>query len=453
MHAKAVVLWHNQMGGSVASRRKNIVLISMDDAFSFWRYRDVFGVRLETPNFDRICSQAAAFHAAYCQSPLCGPSRASFMSGKPPPQTGIYGNKTKAFDVLDPRSMWQYRLKQDGYYCSSGGKVHHGFKPLPQAVHDILYSDQPKRFPVDLRIRPDIPQVSNGGNGGGVSTTDPAHDVNYHDAHSAKSFANFLESYEGDAPFYREVGFFSPHSPFITPLRFKQMYPFTDFQTPPAWDNPFERSPAASKAVARNFKTQNLRNWRKSVRNYFAAFSHGDHHLGTVWDALMASPHAANTVVVILTDHGHHLGENRRFGKSTLYEQSALVPMIIYDPDDAQARVVNDPVALLDAGPTILDYAGLAVPPDLVGRSLRPVVRGTPADPHRAVATYNPHGSAIRKGKYRFIRYNDGTTELYDLESDWWQQRNLAPDHPDHAAMQAAHADLCQSHGLTLSAA
>ncbi|MEQ6249035.1 sulfatase-like hydrolase/transferase [Sulfitobacter sp. HNIBRBA3233] len=433
--------------------RKNIVLISFDDAFSYWHYRDVFGLRLQTPNLDRICAQSTAFHAAYCQSPLCGPSRASFMSGKTPPQTGVYDNRKKIYDVVQPQDMWQVRLKDDGYFCSSGGKVHHGFRPLPEKIHSVLYSDKRKHFRIDLKLREEFEQSRSGGNGEGISTTNPKDDGYYHDAHSAKSFVKFLEDYDGDAPFYREVGFFSPHSPFITPLPYKQMYPFKEFDYPAEWAEGFDRSAFADKNVRLNFKTQNTRHWRKSVRNYYSAFTHGDHHLGTVWDALMASPHADNTVVVILTDHGHHLGENQRFGKSTLYEQTCRVPMIIYDPDLRRPQVVNDPVALLDAGPTVLDYAGLPPPEDCFGRSLRPMVDGTAQDPDRAVPTFNHHGSAIRKGNYRFIRYRDGTTELYDLEQDWWQQRNLGTAHPDHAAMAQAHAACCLAHGLDLTGA
>jgi arylsulfatase A-like enzyme len=422
-------------------KRRNIVLISLDDAFSFWHYRDLFGIRLQTPNLDRICEKSTAFHNAYCQSPLCGPSRASFMSGKPPPQTGIYGNRSKAFELMDPNDMWQCRLKDDGYYCSSGGKVHHGFKPMPKNVHDVLYSDEPKRFPIDLKLRKDVARSSNGGNGGGISSIDPKDDVRYYDAHSSKSFADFLENYDRDEPFYREVGFFSPHSPFITPLRFKQMYPITDFHYPDAWKNDFDRSPTSDRVVRRNFKTWQQRHWRKSVRNYFAAFSHGDYHLGRVWDALMASRHAGNTVVILVSDHGYHLGENGRFGKSTLYEQSALVPLIIHDPDDAQPRIVREPVALLDVGPTVLDYAGLPALPEFSGRSLRSVVNGKTAARDRVVGTFNPHGASIRKASYRFLRYNDGTTELYNIDDDWWQQRNLGVNHPEYAAIEQAFVD------------
>ena len=427
--------------------QKNVLLISFDDAFSFWHYKTIFGAELQTPNLDRICAESTAFHAAYCQSPLCGPSRASFMSGRTPHQTRVFDNDTSVFEAVPPREMWPYRLKSAGYFCSSGGKVHHGFKPLQEEIHEVLYSDHRKGFRIDTKLREEFEQSRSGGNGGGISTTDPNDDGYYHDAQSAASFVDFVGSYDGSAPFYREVGFYSPHSPFITPHRFKEMYLVSAFQMPASWSEGFQNCAFSDVTVRKNFGLDNARKWKKSVRNYFSAVSHGDHHLGTVWDALKASPYADNTMVVILTDHGHHLGERSRFGKSTLWEQSALVPFIIHDPERPEPRVVNDPVALLDVGPTILDTLGLGAMEQCAGRSLRPVVEGGEADPERAVPTFNPIGSAIRKGRYRFIRYRDGSTELYDIEADWWQQKLLGPDHPAYAGMAVAHRACCADYG------
>ena len=130
--------------------RKNILLISFDDAIAVWRYKGIFGVPLHTPNFDRICAQSTTFHAAMCQAPICGPSRASFMSGKAPHQSGVLTNKTPVFSKIAPQDMWPYRLRQAGYFCSSGGKVHHGFRPLPPGHHAVLYSDERKHFRIDL---------------------------------------------------------------------------------------------------------------------------------------------------------------------------------------------------------------------------------------------------------------------------------------------------------------
>ncbi|WP_223425113.1 sulfatase-like hydrolase/transferase [Tateyamaria pelophila] len=132
-------------------KQKNVILISLDDAISYWHYKNVFGAELIIPNLDRICEQAIAFTSAYCQSPLCGPSRASFMFAKPPHHTGIFGNKRDVFTKVPPTEIWSYKLKQNGYYCSSGGKVHHGYKPLSPDVHEILYTDMRKSFPIDLQ--------------------------------------------------------------------------------------------------------------------------------------------------------------------------------------------------------------------------------------------------------------------------------------------------------------
>ena len=116
--------------------RKNVVLVAIDDGFAFWRYRTTFGATLQTPNLDRIMAQSTIFTSAYCQVPICGPSRASAMSGLSPFETGVLDNYISIFDKLRPEQMWQYRLKRAGYYCSTAGKVHHGFKPLARPYNE-----------------------------------------------------------------------------------------------------------------------------------------------------------------------------------------------------------------------------------------------------------------------------------------------------------------------------
>lgn len=429
--------------------KHNIVLISFDDAIAFWKYKKLFGAELQTPNLDRIMAVSTTFQAAYCQSPLCGPSRASFMSGRSPIETGILDNRIKAFSILKPQDIWSHDLKRDGYFCSSGGKVHHGYVPLPDEIHNQLYSDARKFFPRDLRVRPGIKTKASGGAGGGISTLDPEDDAGYYDAQSAQSFANFIAEYNGAAPFYREVGFFSPHNPFITPIRFKNLYRVGDFQYPAEWGDELEESAERSDVVRVNFKTFKKRHWQKSVRNYFSAISHGDHHLGTVWDALQSSRHAGNTIVVLLTDHGLHLGENRRFGKSTLLEQVANVPFIIHDPDRPVRREVQDPVGLIDVGPTVLSMVGLPAPAHNLGRSLVPLMNGAETSPGRAVPTLQSDGVSIRMGRYRFTKYRSREATLHDLVDDWWQQRELGPDHPSYDELSGAHRAICAEYGAT----
>jgi len=415
----------------VAIAKKNILFISLDDAVSFWHYRHVFGQALQVPNLDRICAEATAFQNAYAQAPVCGPSRASFMSGMTPHQLGIFDNSVEFFDLYPPTDVWSVRLKEAGYFCSSGGKVHHNYKPLQRPLQRVIYSDDRKKFDVDMSLPEGAPAKKFGGHRNGWGTTDPKDDVTFYDHQSATSAADFLQTYDGEAPFYREVGFYSPHGPHITPARFKEAYDAGAFEQPASWADGWPSDDFIRMLVPEGDKIAGLGMvyWRACVRNYFAAFSHGDYHLGRVWDALKASPYADNTLVVITADHGFHMGDRNRFSKFTLFEQVAGVPVIIHDPANPQGRVVTDPVALLDLAPTMLDYAGLTPPADWVGRSLLPYLTGH-GDPDRAVMTVW-HGSAtIRKGDYRFIRYQDGSTQLFNITQDLWQQHELPPTHP-----------------------
>ncbi|MGB0798287.1 MAG: sulfatase-like hydrolase/transferase, partial [Planktomarina sp.] len=132
--------------GMTETPRKNILLVSFDDCIAYHRYRDVFGQVLQTPNLDKFTARSAHFQSAYCQAPLCGPSRASFMSARTPHQLGIFNNDINVFDRVGPEDIWSYKLKKDGYFCSSGGKIHHGYGPLRVPLHDVIYSDERKRF-------------------------------------------------------------------------------------------------------------------------------------------------------------------------------------------------------------------------------------------------------------------------------------------------------------------
>ena len=375
------------------------------------------------------------------------------MSGKTPHQTGIYNNHTFLFDRLEPHEIWPSAFKKNGYFCSSGGKLYHSNNGmLPGAIHRALYSDRRKRFNGDMRIPKELEMKSFGGHRKGWGTTNPKDDATFYDHEAADSAISFLENYKGDAPFYREVGFFSPHGPHVTPARFKELYDVDNFQMPSEWVEGFDENAYAMGYIQENkfLKDGDAAWWKRSIRNYFSAISHGDYHLGRVWDALQASPHAQNTIVVILSDHGFHLGDRNLFCKTTLWETVARVPLIIHDPENPQGRDIEDPVALLDVGPTILDMVGLSNADfDLAGQSLRPLLGGQP-DPDRAVPTFLRNNAAIRKGDYRLIRYEDGSTQLYNIKKDMWQQHDLGRDDPAFTPMYHELISCCRSHGLDL---
>jgi arylsulfatase A-like enzyme len=420
-------------------RPPNILLISFDDAVAPWPYRRAFGQDLRLPNFDRICAVSAAFQTAYAQAPVCGPSRASFMSGQTPQQLGVYDNSVDVFDVLPAQAMWSVRLKEAGWYCSSGGKLHHHYKPLRRNHHKVIYSDGQKRFDDDMSVKSSTEAVKLGGHRGGWATTNPAHDALYYDHQVASSTIDFLQGYDGAAPFYREVGFYSPHGPHFTPLRFKDLYDPSAFRQPDSWQEGWPEDSHIRRTQPPDGKMEKggLRYWQDCIRNYFSAYSHGDHHLGRVWDALKASRHAGNTVVILMSDHGFHLGDRGRFSKFTLFDPVTRVPLVIHDPTRPAAQVILDPVALLDIGPTVLDLAGLPRPETWAGRSLWPGLDGA-GDPDRAVLSIWHGNQAVRKGDYTLIRYEDGSTQLFDTAHDPWQQRELGSGHPAHAAMLQA---------------
>ena len=431
--------------------RKNILLVSFDDCFAYHHYRTAFGEALQVPNLDRITAEATHFQSAYCQAPVCGPSRASLMSAQTPHQLGIFNNKINVFDKIDPTDIWSHKLKESGYFCSSGGKIHHGYKPLRRRHHKVIYSDEQKRFGDDFSLPDGVAKKRYHGIRGGWGTTDEEDDGIFYDSKSANSAIEFLETYDVDQPFYREVGFFSPHGPRYTPARFKDLYNVKNFQKPSEWVDGFDDHPYTEEHMP---YTQALREegddwWRFNVRNYFAALSHGDYQLGRVWDALRRSKFCENTIVVIISDHGFLLGARDRFYKSTIWEQSAGVPLIIFDPDQAQPQVIQDPVALLDVGPTILDYSGVPPLENSVGRTLRPQVQGARCE--RTVPTFRFDNVSIRKDHYRLARYMDGSSQLFDLNSDIWNHRDLKSGHPAFEMMQAELVKCCAEYGLDLN--
>lgn len=433
--------------------KKNVLLVSFDDCVAFQNYRDAFGVTLQTPNLDKIMAQAAVFRAAYCQVPLCGPSRASFMTGRMPHELGVLSNADDVFERIDAREIWTYRLKQAGYFCSSGGKVHHGYKPLKRRHHTVIYSDAQKHFTDDMSLPAGAERRRYGGIRGGWATTEAAFDDTYYDAQSANSAIAFLQNYQGDGPFYRELGFFSPHGPRFTPARFKDMYDVDAFRPPEAWAQGHDETTYTRQNMPLTpwLEGDDLTEWRRNVRDYFAALSHGDYHLGRVWDALQASEHGPNTIVVILSDHGFLLGARKRFYKTTLWEQSVGTPLIIRDPDQPEGRVIDDPVGLIDVGPTILDYADLPAIPGTAGRSLRPQISGATVT-GRVVPSFRLGNVTIRKGDFRMIRYEDGSTQLFDLKADPWTLWDLGAEHPAHHALLAELRDHSAACGLSLPA-
>ncbi|MBJ2150940.1 sulfatase [Paracoccus sp. IB05] len=426
--------------------RKNILLVSFDDAVAPWRYKSVFGAPLQIPVLDDLCAVSTAFHTALCQAPVCGPARASMMTTLMPHESQIFDNARYVFRQVPARECWISNLKAAGYFCSSGGKVHHSPVLRPRH-HAALYSDAAKEFSLDVKLPKEMKRRMKfyGGYRGGRGTEDGTDDDFFFDAQAATSAIGFLETYAGDAPFYRELGFFSPHTPHSTPARFKEQYDPAAFIRPEGWNGYVADAPYVTENIPESEEFRDLDFWQKSVRNYFSAYSHADYQLGRVLEVLRKSRHAANTVIMVVADHGFHLGNRNIFRKTTLWEQSLNVPLILFDPENPVPRVVTDPVAMIDVGPTLLDIANVAAPMRQCGQSLLPLVKGERA-PDPVVPSFYKGHVTIRHGKYRLIRYQDGWYQLFDTEEDFWQLRDLGQNHPAFPEMRSALEDWLTRH-------
>jgi arylsulfatase A-like enzyme len=241
-------------------------------------------------------------------------------------------------------------------------------------------------------------------------------------------------------PFFLSVGFYRPHVPFFPPRRIYDS--FQDVQLPRVDDDDWSDLPdAARKVTLSNSKIPTHEwmkeggRWQQAVHAYLACVRWTDEQLGRVLNALDKGPHAKNTIVVLFSDHGYHLGEKQRWSKFSLWERTTHVPLIVSVPGEVNGAS-DKPVELLSIYPTLIDLCGLPANPKLEGVSLRPLLENPNADwDHVAVSTLGQNNHAVRDERWRYIRYADGSEELYDHRTDPNEWNNLAVEEltPSHA--------------------
>jgi arylsulfatase A-like enzyme len=256
-----------------------------------------------------------------------------------------------------------------------------------------------------------------------------------------------VEQLKGDIqePFFLSAGFFLPHVPLYVTQKWIDMYPEETLELPPLLRQDRDDTPRFSWYLHWKLPEPRLRfleeqnEWKNIVRSYLAATSFMDSQVGRVLDALEASGHADDTIVVLWSDHGYHLGEKLISGKNTLWDRSTRVPLIFAGPGIAGGTRVSAPAELLDIYPTLIELAGLPQREDLEGHSLVPQLRD-PAAPREwpAITTHNHDNHGVRSERWRYIRYADGAEELYDMQVDPHEWRNLAGD-PEYADALSEH--------------
>jgi arylsulfatase A-like enzyme len=250
---------------------------------------------------------------------------------------------------------------------------------------------------------------------------------------------------EAERPLFLTVGTFRPHIPLYVPRRYFDMYPLDEIRLPEVpeddlADIPPEGQKLAAARRADLDKTIQAGQWKHFVQAYLASITFADDQFGRLLDALDSSPLADNTIVVFWSDHGWHLGEKRHVHKATLWEEATRVPFIVAGPGLAQGARCTRPVSLLDIYPTLNEFCGLPEKPELEGESLVPLLRDPNVERSTpALATLYPGQHAVRSERWRYIRYSDGSEELYDHSNDPNEWTNLAAD-PQYESVKREHA-------------
>lgn len=425
-------------------RQPNVLFLAVDDMKDWVNCLGGYEGRVHTPHIDRLARRGILFTNAHCPSPKCAPSRAAIMTGLRPSTTGLYDNGHWWLPNLPGVVTIPAHFRKHGYYVAGAGKIFHhtaGNHP-PNQWDDFLrlvfrndpwfrgvtlnypwskHAPYPEEFPFS-----GVKGLGHENDWGSLDIPESEYD----DALSVDHAVRFLQERQGK-PFFLACGLFRPHLPWYVPQRYFDLYGLDDIALPKLREDDLDDIPPEGQkfARARRQDLERIRDankYRQSIRAYLASISFADARLGRVLDALDASGKAKNTVIMLWSDHGWHLGEKGHWHKSTLWEEATRVPFIVVTPGLSPGRCAH-PVSLIDIYPTLCELCGLSRIEAHDGVSLLPLLRDpTHAWQRPAVIEYKRGNAAVRSERYRYIRYRNGGEELYDLQQDPYEWDNLA---------------------------
>ncbi len=425
---------------TTAPKRPNVLFIAIDDLRNdLGCYGDPL---VQSPAIDRLAAQGVRFEKAYCQYPLCNPSRASVLTGLRPDHTGANRNEINNsfhFRSKIPNAVTLPQLfQQHGYRVGRVGKLYHYGVPREIGFESALDDRQSWQFALYPRGEEKneedqlISYTPEKSSGWALSWQESQYDALEHtDGKVATESIRLLRELK-DQPFFLAVGFYRPHVPSTAPLPFFAPYPIEGIEVPEITQAHLSQIPEAAfnKRLWVDHSPKSLA-WFK--RAYYATVTYVDSQIGRLLDAVDELGLADNTIVVLWSDHGWMLGEHRQWEKRVLFEQSLRVPLIIRAPNlPGNGRPSQRVVELVDLYPTLADLAGLPVPENLDGKSLRPLLENpTAAWQDRAysqVGRGDLVGRSVRTPRWRYTEWDHGKAgaELYDYDSDPEELNNLA---------------------------
>jgi arylsulfatase A-like enzyme len=406
---------------------------------------------LQTPNIDALAARGVRFERAYCQFPLCSPSRSSFLTGRRPNETQILtnagaGRTPAAYDahphfrdyIPDTVTLPQL-FRNNGYCVARVGKLYH--YGVPGQIGTPGLDDPPSwAFTVNPAGRDKAEEnkiftLTPGSYGGTLSWyAAEGSDFEQTDGLCATAAISLLQQHK-DEPFFLAVGYYRPHTPYVSPQSNFDRYPASGIELPELSDDDRSRTPEAAYQSAKKDQegmSDDLR--REAIQAYHASISYMDAQVGRVVEALDQLGLSENTVIVMTSDHGYHMADHGLWQKMSLFENSSRVPLIVAMPGASGNGSSTAALAeLVDLYPTLADLCGLTAPDYLDGVSLQPVLEDPTATVKDAAFTQvrrgeNKHGYSIRTDRFRFTMWNDGQDglQLYDMESDPLETTNLA---------------------------
>jgi choline-sulfatase len=395
---------------------------------------------IRTPNLDRLAASGVRFTDAYCNSPICVPSRASFQTGRYVHDIRFWDNAI-AYDGSVP--SWAHRLKAAGHRVDSIGKLHfrsadddNGFTQEHMPLHVV----EGMGDPIGMLRDPPPPRVAAlklAADAGRGDSTYQGYDDRI--TESAEGWLRQRSAEQADKPWVLFVSLVCPHFPLIARPEWFDLYPLDTVPWPGLYSpgerptHPYVEAMRACQIYDQGF--DDPQKVRTAIAAYMGLVSFVDHNVGRLMKVLDETGLNAETRVIYTSDHGDNLGTRGLWGKSNMYEESAAVPMLMAGPEVPQGVTCREPVSLVDCFPTIIDCVGLAPhreDRDLPGSPLMDILRGT-APARTVLSEYHAAGAAtgafmIRKGRFKYVYYVGMPPQLFDLEADPYETRDLGQD-------------------------